>query len=83
MLQLNHQDLNHQDRVVARVALKPGWEEGAVSTMRNGAILVSQDQPANQSYPERDWVSEFDGHQLRAIAHYAADDAAQVIAVPW
>lgn len=75
--------LNHHDRVITRVALEPGWEQGAVSTMRDGTVLVSQDQPANESYPERNWVWEFDGHHLRAIAHYAANDAAQVIAVPW
>jgi hypothetical protein len=28
-------------------------------------------------------VWEFDGHHLRPVAHYAADDAAQVIAAAW
>lgn len=75
--------LNHQDHVTARVTLQPGWEQGTVSTMRDGMVLVSQDQPANESYPERDWVWEFDGRHLHPIAHYAVNDAAQVIAVPW
>jgi WD40-like Beta Propeller Repeat len=75
--------LNHHDRVAARVALEPGWEEGTVSSMRDGTVLVSQDQPANESNPERDWVGKFDGHQLHPIARYNANDAAQVIAVPW
>ena len=46
-------------------------------------VLISQDQPANEGYPERDWVWEFNGHHLRLIAQYAAHDAAQVIAAPW
>ena len=69
--------------VVARLALQPGWEQGLVTTEPDGRVLISQDQPANEGYPERDWVWEFDGRQLRPIAHYAADDAAQVIAVAW
>jgi hypothetical protein len=32
---------------------------------------------------ERDWVWEFDGQHLRAIAHYKASDAAQVLAIRW
>lgn len=76
--------LDHRDHVVARLALEPGWEEGLVSTdFRDGSVIVSQDQPANSGYPERDWVWQFDGHHLRAIAHYSANDAAQIIAAPW
>lgn len=76
--------LNRHDRVVARVALEPGWEQGLVSTIpHTGMVLVSQDQPANQSYPERDWVWEFDGHHLHNVGHYSANDAAQVIAAAW
>lgn len=76
--------LNAQDHVIARVALQPGWEQGRVSTIgRTGMVLISQDQPANEGYPERDWVWEFNGHHLRLIAQYAAHDAAQVIAAPW
>jgi hypothetical protein len=67
-----------------RIALKPGWEEGLIATnFRNSTVLVSQDQPANAGYPERDWVWQFNGRRLRAIAQYAANDAAQVIAAPW
>ena len=76
--------LNRHHRVVRRIALKPGWEEGLVSTdVRHGSVLISQDQPANAGYPERDWVWQFDGHRLRPIASYRANDAAQVIGVPW
>lgn len=76
--------LNRDDRVVARAALEPGWEEGLVSTVpRSRMVLVSQDQPANQSYRERDWVWEFDGYHLHAVGHYSAHDAAQVIAAAW
>jgi hypothetical protein len=75
---------DRHDRVIARVALQPGWEQGLLTTDdRTGMVLVSQDQPANAGYPERDWVWEFDGSQLHSIANYAAEDAAQVIAVPW
>jgi hypothetical protein len=75
--------LNAHQHVVARLALHLGWEQGLVTTEPDGRVLISQDQPANEGYPERDWVWEFDGRQLRPIAHYAADDAAQVIAVAW
>jgi hypothetical protein len=55
-----------------------------VSTDRqDGSVLISQDQPANAGYPERDWVWQFDGHRLWPIASYRANDAAQVIGVPW
>jgi hypothetical protein len=76
--------LSKRNRVVERIALKPGWEDGLLSTdARDGAVLITQDQPANAGYPERDWVWQFDGHRLRPIASYRADDAAQVLAVPW
>jgi hypothetical protein len=56
---------------------------GLVSTDRqDGSVLISQDQPANAGYPERDWVWQFDGHRLWPIASYRANDAAQVIGVP-
>jgi hypothetical protein len=73
-----------QGRLTARVALRLGLEQAVVATEPNtGKVLITQDQPANEPYPERDWVWEFDGHHLRPIAHYQADDAAQVLAVPW
>jgi hypothetical protein len=73
--------LSASGRVLARFALKPGWEDGAVTADRRGRILISQDQPANQSYPERDWVWTFDGRRLHLVGHYRANDAAQVIGV--
>ena len=36
-----------------------------------------------RALPERDWLWEFNGYHLRAIAHYQADDAAQILAIPW
>jgi hypothetical protein len=76
--------LDRHNRVAARVRLQPGWEDGLVSTeFRNGTVLISQDQPANAGYPERDWVWRFDGRSLHPIAHYLAHDAAQVLAAPW
>ena len=76
--------LDGHSQVTERFRLQPGWEEGVVSTeFRTGNVLISQDQPANSGYPERDWVWQFDGHHLRLIAHYHANDAAQVIAAPW
>jgi hypothetical protein len=73
-----------QGRLTARVPLRLGLEQAVVATEPNtGKVLITQDQPANEPYPERDWVWEFDGRHLRPIAHYQADDAAQVLAVPW
>jgi hypothetical protein len=75
--------LNSKHRVTARIDLEPGWEQGAITTERGGRVLISQDQPANGPYPERDWVWEFDGHSLRFVHHYKAHDAAQIIAIPY
>ena len=76
--------LDRHQRVSIRVPLKPGWETGLVSTEpRNGGVLITQDQPANAGYPERDWVWQFNGAHLRLVASYPANDAAQVLAVPW
>ncbi len=76
--------LGHGNRVLTRIRLQPGWEDGLVSTeFRDGTVLISQDQPANAGYPERDWIWQFDGHHLRTIVHYRAEDAAQVLATPW
>jgi hypothetical protein len=74
--------LSRRDRITERLALKPGWENGAISTERDGKVLVSQSQPDNAGYPERDWVWQFNGSALRLVAHYRAEDAAQVIAIP-
>jgi hypothetical protein len=75
--------LNQQDRIIGRFALKPGWEDGLIASERNGDVLVTEDQPANEGYRPYDWVWQFNGHRLRAIAHYRALDADQVVAVPW
>jgi hypothetical protein len=74
-----------QGRLAMRIPLHLGLEQAVVATEPStGNVLITQDhQPANEPYPERDWVWEFDGHHLRPIAHYKADDAAQVLAVPW
>jgi hypothetical protein len=74
--------LNRRGAVVRRLALQPGWGTGAISTEPTGNVLVSQSQPANSGYPERDWVWEFNGRALRLVARYPAHDAAQVIAIP-
>lgn len=71
-------------RITERLPLQRGMEEAVVDTIPGtGRVLVTQDQPANNGTPEDDWVWSFDGHHLRAIAHYRADDAADVLAVPW
>ncbi len=71
-------------RLTMRLPLKLGSEQAVVATEPStGNVLITQDQPANEPYPERDWLWELDGHHLRPVAHYNADDAAQVLAVPW
>jgi hypothetical protein len=71
-------------RLIRRLSLKLGLEQAVVAPIpHTGAVLVTQDQPANEPYPERDWVWEFDGTQLRAVGHYRANDAAEILAVPW
>jgi hypothetical protein len=67
-----------------RIPIQLGLEQAVVATEpTTGDVLITQDQPANEPYPERDWVWEFDGRHLRPIAHYKAEDAAQVLAIPW
>jgi hypothetical protein len=71
-------------QLTMRILLKLGFEQAAIATEpMTHDVLITQDQPANEPYPERDWLWEFDGHHLRSIAHYKAEDAAQVLAVPW
>lgn len=73
-----------QGHLTMRIALHLGLEQAVVATEPDtGRVLITQDQPANEPYAERDWVWEFDGQHLRAIAHYAANDAAQILAIPW
>lgn len=76
--------LTANGRLIRRLPLEPGFEQAVVAPIPHaGAVLVTQDQPANDPYPERDWVWEFNGTQLRAVGHYRANDAAEVLAVPW
>ena len=71
-------------RFIMRLTMHLGLEQAVVATEPNsGDVLITQDQPANEPYPERDWVWEFDRRHLRPIASYHADDAAQILAVPW
>lgn len=70
--------------LMKRIQLHLGLEQANVATdPSTGNVLITQDQPANEPYPERDWIWEFDGAHLRPIANYSANDAAQIIAVPW
>jgi hypothetical protein len=72
-----------EGRVIARIPLRLGLESAVVATEPStGDVLITQDQPANEPYPERDWVWVFDGQRLRPVAHYRAFDAAQILAVP-
>jgi hypothetical protein len=67
-----------------RFALRLGLEHAVLANVPHSMdLLITLDQPANEPYPERDWVWEFDGSRLRLIAHYRAEDAAQILAVPW
>ncbi len=67
-----------------RIALKRGLEQAVLSTEpHTGNVLVTQDRPANEPYPETDYVWVFNGQRLRPIARYPAHDAAQVLAVAW
>jgi hypothetical protein len=75
--------LDPAGRISVRVALQPGWEDGVIATEPSGRVLLTQDQPANEPYPERDWVWEFDGRTLRLIRHYAALDADEILAIPY
>ena len=69
---------------IRRVRLGIGLDNAVVASIpHSGSVLVTLNQGANEPWPERDWVSEFDGTQLRPIAHYKAWDAHQIDAVPW
>ncbi|HEX3615596.1 MAG TPA: hypothetical protein VHU61_03595 [Solirubrobacteraceae bacterium] len=70
--------------VLTRKLLELGLEDSIIATEpRTGDVLVTQDQPANSGYKERDWVWEFDGRHLRPVANYASEDADQILAIPW
>lgn len=71
-------------RLEKRIALKRGLEQAELSTEpHTGNVLVTQDRPANEPYPEADYVWVFNGQRLRPIARYPAHDAAQVLGVAW
>jgi hypothetical protein len=71
-------------RVLTRRLLELGLEDSVIATEpRTGDVLITQDQPANSGYPERDWVWEFDGRHLRSVANYSSEDADQILAIPW
>jgi hypothetical protein len=76
--------MNQSGKPLRRVPLQLGLVQAVVAPIpHTGALLVTQDQPGGQSYPERDWVWEFNGTRLRAVGHYRADGEPQVLAVPW
>jgi hypothetical protein len=67
-----------------KIALKRGLEKSVISPGPDGdSVLITQDQPANNDEPENDWVWTYNGTHLKPIAHYHANDAAQVLAVAW
>jgi hypothetical protein len=69
---------------IRRVRVGIGLNNAVVGSIpHSGNVLVTLNQGANEPWPERDWVSEFNGTQLRGIAHYKAWDANQIDAVPW
>lgn len=73
-----------QGQLKLRIPLRLGLEQSVVASVPGtDNVLITQDQPANQAYPERDWVWEFNGKKLHLIRYYKAVDAAQVLAVPW
>ncbi len=73
-----------QGRVLTRKLLELGLEDSIIAAEPGtGDVLITQDQPANSGYPERDWVWEFDGRHLRPVANYASQDADQILAIPW
>ena len=75
---------NTYGHLLTRKLLKPGLEDSTIATEADGReVLVTQDQPANSGYAERDWVWEWDGRHLRPISSYASEDADQILAIPW
>lgn len=70
-------------RVLTRKPLKPGLSGSELAPLHDGTLLVTQHQPASSGYAPRDWVWEFDGYRLRRVASYRAQDAGQILAIPW
>lgn len=76
--------LNAHRRVMLRFKLARGYNQGDIANdPRNGTVLVSEYQGANQGFPVFNWVWAFDGHTLRTIARLPNRDAPTVIAEPW
>lgn len=69
---------------VTRRLLRLGLEDSEIAPEpHSDQVLITQNQPANSGYRERDWLWEFDGHRLHLIADYKAQDADQILAIPW
>jgi hypothetical protein len=76
--------LNSRHHVMMRLELARGYNGGDIANdPRNGTVLVSEDQGANQGIPVFNWVWVFDGHALRTIRRFPNEDAPTVIAEPW
>lgn len=69
--------------MLIRKPLKPGLNGSELASLHDGAVLVTQHQPASSGYAPRDWVWEFNGYRLRKVASYRAQDAVQILAIPW
>ena len=71
-------------RPARRIALHRGVEEATVAQDRHtGNVLVTQDQPANDGGPERDYVWTFDGRALHLVGSYPRRRRRPVLAAPW
>lgn len=69
---------------IRRVRIGIGLDNAEMAGIpHTGSVLATLNQGANEPWPQRDWVSAFNGTQLRPIAHYKAWDANQIDAVPW
>ena len=69
---------------IRRVRIGIGVSDAELAGIpHTGSVLATLNQGANEPWPEFDWVSEFNGTQLRPIARYKALDANQIDAVPW
>ena len=76
--------LNSRHHVMVRLKLARGYNAGAIANdPRNGTVLISEYQGANQGIPVFNWVWAFDGHTLRTIRRFPNEDAPTVIAEPW
>jgi hypothetical protein len=69
---------------IRRVRIGIGLDDAELAAIpHTGSVLATLNQGANEPWPQRDWVSEFNGRQLRPIAHYKAWDANEIDAVRW